>query len=200
MLPKLGQKKAECLAAKRMLEHILPFIENKLLLKVNREKTTVNYIGKVRFLGYGFYPAKGGIKLRIHAKSIAKMKAKVKEITARSSGIGYDLLKLRLRQFITGWVNCFKLADVKTLLKEIDCWLRRRLCMFIWKQWKRVRTGYAMLKKFGLDHRTVIKFANTRKGYWHIANSHVLTLAVTDNRLRKAGYTVFTDVSNAVKA
>jgi len=79
-------------SAKRMLEHILPFIENKLLLKVNREKTMVAYIGEVKFLGYGFYRSKDGIKLRVHTKSINKMRAKVKEITARSGGIGYDLL------------------------------------------------------------------------------------------------------------
>ena len=186
-------------SAKRMLEHILPFIENKLLLKVNREKTTVAYIGKVKFLGYGFYPSKEGIKLRVHAKSISKMRAKVKELTARSSGIGYDLLKLKLKQLITGWVNYFKLANMKTMLGETDQWLRRRLRMYIWKQWKKVRTRYAMLRKSGLDHKTAIKFANTRKGYWHVANSQILTLAVTDNRLRKAGYTFFLDVCKSVK-
>jgi len=186
-------------SANRMLEHILPFIEKKLLLKVNKEKTIVAYIGKVKFLGYGFYPSKDGIKLRVHAKSIAKMKAKVKEITARSSGIGYDLLKLKLKQFITGWVNYFKLADMKILLRDTDSWLRRRIRMFIWKQWKKIRTRYAMLRKFGLDHNTAIKFANTRKGYWHTANSHILNVTVTDNRLRKAGYTFFLDVCKAVK-
>lgn len=186
-------------SAKRMLENILPFIENKLLLKVNREKTTVAYIGKVKFLGYGFYSSKDGIKLRVHTKSISKMRAKVKEITARSSGAGYDLLKLKLKQFITGWVNYFKLADMKRMLGDTDKWLRRRLRMYIWKQWKKIRTRYAMLKKFGLDYKTAIKFANTRKGYWHVSNSLVLTLAVTDNRLRKAGYTFFLDVCNSVK-
>jgi len=187
-------------SAQRMLEHILPFTENKLLLKVNREKTTVAYIGKIKFLGYGFYSSKDGIRFRVHAKSIGKMRAKVKETTSRNSGFGYDLLKLKLKQFITGWVNYFKLADMKKLLEETDQWLRRRLRMYIWKQWKKIRTRYTMLRRFGLDHRTAIKFANTRKGYWHVANSHVLTLAVTDNRLRKAGYTFFLDVCKSVKA
>lgn len=186
-------------SAERMLEHILPFIKKKLLLRVNREKTIVDYIGKVKFLGYGFYSSKGGIKHRVHPKSIAKMKAKVKDITARSSGIGYDLLKLKLKQFITGWVNYFKLADMKTLLSETDSWLRRRLRMYIWKQWKKIRTRYARLRKLGLDHKTAIRFANTRKGYWHVANSQILTIAVTDNRLRKAGYTFFLDACKSVK-
>jgi RNA-directed DNA polymerase len=89
-------------SAERMLEHILPFIEKKMLLKVNREKTTVGYIGRVKFLGYGFYSRKNGMKFRVHSKSRNKMRAKVKEITARNSGFGYELLKLKLKQFITG--------------------------------------------------------------------------------------------------
>jgi hypothetical protein len=80
----------------------------------------VAYIGKIKFLGYGFYPSKEGIKLRVHAKSISKMKAKVKELTARSNGFGYELLKTKLRQFITGWVSYFKLADMQNVLKAID--------------------------------------------------------------------------------
>ena len=149
--------------AERMLEHILPFIEEKLRLKVNREKTVVAYIGKIKFLGYGFYPSKDGIKLRVHAKSISKMKAKVKELTARSNGLGYELLKLKLKQYITGWINYFKLADMKKLLKGTDKWLRRRLRMYIWKQWKRIRTRYAMLRKLGHDHNTAFSLRAQEK-------------------------------------
>jgi RNA-directed DNA polymerase len=186
-------------SAQRIMEHILPFIEDELQLKVNRTKTVVAYIGKIKFLGYGFYPSKGGIKFRAHTKSIAKMKAKVKEITSRNNGLGYEKLKLKLKQFITGWVNYFKLADMKNLLRTTDEWLRRRLRMYIWKQWKRVRTRYAMLKKLGLEHGKAFMFACTRKGYWRIANSPILNLTVTDNRLRKSGYTFFSDYYNTVK-
>lgn len=186
-------------SAQRMLEHILPYIEGKLQLKVNREKTVVAYIGKVKFLGYGFYPSKDGIKLRIHAKSISKMKARIKEITARSNGLGYDLLKLKLKQFIAGWVNYFKLADMKNLLKATDQWLRRRIRMYIWKRWKRIRTRYAMLRKLGKDHDTAFMYACTRKGYWRIAKSPILNTSVTDARLRQAGYTFFADFLKIVK-
>jgi len=185
-------------SAQRMLEHILPFIEGKLLLRVNREKTVVAYIGKVKFLGYGFYPSKDGIKLRVHANSVNKMKAKVKEITSRSNGLGYELLKLKLKQFITGWVNYFKLADMKKMLEATDKWLRRRVRMYIWKQWKKIRTRYVMLKKLGLNHSTALKFAYTRKGYWRIANSQILNTTVTDARLRMAGYTFFLDYFKTV--
>src|SRR5690606_24169086 len=113
-------------SAERMLKHILPFIEGKLRLKVNREKTVVAYIGKIKFLGYGFYPSKDGIKLRVHTKSASKMKAKIKELTTRSNGLGYDQLKVKLKRFIAGWLNYFKLADMNKLLKVTDHWLRRR--------------------------------------------------------------------------
>lgn len=186
-------------AAQRMMEHILPYIEGKLRLKVNREKTTVAYIGKIKFLGYGFYPSKDGIKLRVHPKSIDKMKARVKELTARSNGLGYEHLKLKLKQFITGWVNYFKLADMKNLLKGTDEWLRRRLRMYFWKRWKRIRTRYTMLNKLGQDHKTAFKFACTRKGYWRIANSHVLHTSITNTRLKQAGYVFFSDYHKTVK-
>lgn len=180
-------------SAQRVLEHILPYIEGKLRLKVNREKTVVAYMGKIKFLGYGFYPSKNGIKLRIHAKSVSKMKARVKELTARSNGLGYELLKTKLKQYITGWVNYFKLADMKNQLKGTDEWLRRRLRMYIWKRWKRVRTRYAMLRKLGQNHNTAFKFACTRKGYWRIAKSPILNTTLTDARLKQAGYTFFSE-------
>ena len=186
-------------SAQRILENIVPYIEGKLRLKVNREKTTVAYIGKIKFLGYGFYPSKEGIKLRIHPKSTKKMRTKVKELTARSNGLGYEQLKVKLKQFITGWVNYFKLADMKNLLKATDEWLRRRLRMYIWKRWKRIRTRYTMLSKLGFDQNTAFKFACTRKGYWRIANSQILKVSVTDARLREAGYVFFSDYFKAVK-
>lgn len=186
-------------SAQRILEHIVPFIKDKLLLKVNREKTMVAYIGKVKFLGYGFYSSRGGIKLRVHTKSVSKMKAKVKELTSRSNALKYEQLKLKLKQFITGWVNYFKLADMKKVLQTTDEWLRRRIRMYIWKRWKKIRTRYAMLKKLGLNHSSAFKFACTRKGYWRIANSQILKVTVTDARLRQAGYTFFWDCFKTVR-
>jgi len=186
-------------SAQRMLQNIIPFIEGKLFLKVNREKTSVAYIGRVKFLGYGFYASKDGIKLRVHAKSIQKMKAKVRELTSRNNGFSYEWLKLKLKQFITGWVNYFKLADMKNLLKSTDEWLRRRLRMYIWKRWKRVRTRYTMLRKLGLNHSNAFKYACTRKGYWRIANSPILNVTVTNARLKQVGYTFFWDHYKTVK-
>lgn len=186
-------------SAQRIMENIVIFIEGKLMLKVNREKTKVDYITRVKFLGYGFYNAKGKlIKLRVHPKSVGKMKARIKQITARNNPNSYDLFKVKLRQYVYGWVNYFKLADMNGLLKEIDKWLRRRIRMFIWKRWKKVKTRYKMLRKLGLDHNTAYKFACTRKGYWRVSNSQILNTTVTNERLKQAGYVFFLDYYNSV--
>ena len=180
-------------SADRTLANIVPYIENKLFLRVNREKTTTAYIQGIKFLGYSFYMMKGEGRLRVHPKSIAKMKKRIRTLTSRSNGWGNARRKEALRQYITGWVNYFKLADMKTLLRGVDMWYRSRLRMVIWKQWKRVRTRGRNLMKLGILLNQAWEFANTRKGYWHTAKSPILTTSVTSDRLRQAGFIFFAD-------
>jgi group II intron reverse transcriptase/maturase len=187
-------------SAKRILEHILPFIEKKLKLRVSKDKTSVSYIGRVKFLGYGFYPSKNGMKFRVHKKSVARMKNRIRQITSRRRGVSYEVLKRELKQYVVGWTNYFKLADMKNLLKSTDEWLRRRLRMFIWKRWKKIKTRYKRLRQLGYNHSNAIKYANTRKGYWQIAGSQVLSCSITDDLLRKAGYQFFSDYYKSVSA
>lgn len=175
-------------SAERTLRNIVPFIENKLFLKVNKEKTNVCIVSKVKFLGYTFYQLKGEGRLRAHPRSIRKMRQRIKLLTSRSNGWGDARRKEALNQFIKGWVNYFKLADMKRLLRDMDMWYRRRLRMCIWKQWKRIRTKWRMLIKLGLNKWKAWEYANTRKSYWHTANSFILTRTITTQRLRKAGY------------
>jgi len=179
-------------AAARTMENLVPYIEKKLFLKVNREKSTVAYIRNVKFLGYSFY-VKRECRLRIHLKSVEKMRSKIRELTSRSNGWGNATRKERLKQYISGWVNYFKLADMKALMIETDEWYRRRLRMVLWKQWKRVRTRQANLTKLGIAKSKAWEWANTRRGYWHIANSWILSTSVTNDRLKQAGYVFLTD-------
>ena len=178
-------------AAERTLTNIVAFIENELFLKVNAEKTVVAHIKDVKFLGYSFYIYRGKGHLRLHPKSIAKMKEKVKTLTSRSNGWGGERRKVALRQYITGWVNYFKLADMKKLLKVIDGWYRRRLRMVIWKQWKRIRTRFKNLVKLGISSLQAYMFSNTRKSYWRTAKSPILSTSVSNESLQKAGYLFF---------
>jgi group II intron reverse transcriptase/maturase len=186
-------------SAQRTLESITRFIESKLFLRVNREKSKVCHIREVKFLGYSFYKAKGEGRLRIHPKSVQKMKAKIKELTFRSNGWGNERRKEALRQYITGWVQYFKLADMKELLIRTDEWYRRRLRMVIWKQWKRTKTKLKNLIRLGINKSKAWEWANTRKGYWHTANSFILSRTITNDRLRKAGYVFLSDYYRKVR-
>ena len=180
-------------SANRTLNNILPYIEGKLFLKVNRAKTVIDYFGNVKFLGFTFYKRDGKTRVRIHPKSIAKMKLKVKKLTARSNGWGNERRATELRQFIIGWVNYFKIADIKSFLIKVDEWMRRRIRMIYWKQWKRVKTRFTELKRLGIDENKAWEYANTRKGYWRISNSHILNTSLNNQTLANRGYLFFSD-------
>ena len=186
-------------SAQRALANILPYIEGKLFLRVNREKTSVSPISKIKFLGYCFYKVKGEGRLRVHPKTITKMKANLKKLTSRSNGWGNEERKEALRQYIIGWVNYFKLADMNKLLVRIDEWYRRRLRMVIWKQWKRIRTRLVNLLNLGVKKPKAWEWANTRKSYWHAANSFILSTTITNERLRQTGYLFLTDYYRKVR-
>lgn len=187
-------------SASRSLANIIPFIEKKLYLKVNKEKTLVEYVGKIKFLGFSFYQNKGKARVRIHSKSIAKMRAKIKMMTARSNGMGNEARAKKLRSYIMGWINYFKIADMKNLLSEIDEWMRRRIRMVYWKQWKRVRTRFKMLQAFGIDKQKSWEFANTRKGYWRISRSPIMNLSLKSTTIGQLGYINFSDYYRRVTA
>jgi len=178
-------------SAERTLANIIPFIEGKLFLKVNRDKTGTAHVSKVKFLGYGFYRYNEKCRLRVHPKSVAKMKQKIRVLTARSNGWSNEYRAMMTTQFIRGWVNYFKLADMKRLLMEMDEWLRRKIRAVYWKQWKRVRTRYKMIAKYGLPKWKVHELANCRKGVWRAAL--MLNSVLTNKEIVSLGYITMTD-------
>ena len=175
------------------MRKIVPYIEKKLFLKVNQEKTEVAYIGKVKFLGFSFYKHKSGIRVRVHPKAIAKMKVKVGEHTQRNNRYGNVERTEKLKKYIQGWINYFKIADMKMLLIRIDEWMRRRIRMVYWKQWKKVKTRYRMLKHYRIKEWKAWEYANTRKGYWRIANSPILSRTLDNQTLKNLGYLNLSD-------
>ncbi len=184
-------------AAQRTLDRILPFIEGKLYLKVNREKTKVAHVNYVKYLGHSFYIYRGEARLRIHPKSIQKLKDKVRQITGRSNGMGIQERKDRLNQVVRGWTNYFKLADAKNLLKELDKWLRSRIRMVTWKRWKKTKTRYTNLKRAGVEDERAWMWANTRKGYWRTVHSPILLRVLSNDLIRRAGYLGFLECYSA---
>jgi len=175
-------------AANRVMESITRFIEGELKLKVNREKSTVDRPWKLKFLGFSFYHKKGGIGIRVHPKPVKKFKQKLKEITGRSNGKSMAQRMLKLNQSITGWVNYFGIADMKGIAQSLDEWLRRRIRMCFWKQWKKIKTRHDNLVRLGIDNSKAWEYANTRKGYWRISNSPILARTLTNEHLKKLGF------------
>lgn len=175
-------------AAERVSASITRYVEEKLHLKVNREKTKVGYIWGMKYLGYSFYVTRGKCRLCLHPKTYARLTRKVKMLTRRSNGMGYERRKLVLHQAIRGWMEYFKYADMKQRLLETDEWLRRRLRMCIWKCWKRVKTRFENLQRCGIAKHQAWQWANTRKGYWRIADSPILERAISTEKLKRSGY------------
>jgi hypothetical protein len=180
-------------AAQRVKESITRFIEGKLFLKVNHEKTTVSYVRGVKYLGYSFYVNGGKCLLSVHPKSKAKMNSKLKELTSRSNGWGYERRKRELKAYIKGWVGYYHLAQMKRLCIETDGWLRRRIRMCIWKAWKNPKTRITNLKRCGVLEWQAHQWGYTRLGYWRVAGSRLVTSAMTNEKLRQAGYRTMMD-------
>jgi len=180
-------------SAERTLNNIVPYIEEKLFLKVNQTKTCVAHISKVKYLGYSFYRYKGKCRFRVHPKSVAKMKSKIRELTDRSNGWRNEYRALKLTQFIRGWVNYFGMADMKSLLQSNDEWLRHRIRAIYWKQWKKVKTKFKELKKLGVEKEKAWICANMRNGNWYCSGYFILQTALNNKKLRELGYPTFTE-------
>ena len=177
-------------AANRVMGSITTFITKKLGLIVNVEKSKVARPNNIKYLGFGFYKKINQNKWRPkpHIKLVNKFKNKLRDILVRSRSISLDERLLKLKQIIYGWVNYFRIADMKVLLqREIDPNIRRKLRVIIWKQWKKIKKRYSSLRKLGISHRDAYVTANARRGYYHIAHTYVIEQAISKERLNKRG-------------
>ena len=158
-------------------------------LKVNETKTTVSYIALgVKFLGHGFYKTKDGFFPTVHPKSKERLKNALREILARNRKKSIEEVKETLWKKLRGWCEYFKFAKYEKCARPTDEWIRRRIRQLLWKTWKRVRTRYAALRKLGCSHFRALQWANTRKSYWHIANSWILSTTLNNDFLKNHGW------------
>ena len=173
-------------AANRVMESITKFIEKKLGLKVNVEKSKVARPHQIKYLGFGFYYTKTGIiKTKPHLKSIQKFKRKLKQLTKRSLSISLDKRFVKLNQVIRGWINYFRIADMKTYMQSITSHLNRRIRCIIWKQWKVPNKRIENLRKLGCDEEQAKAIAYSRKKYWN--TSLYISIFITNKRLKQKG-------------
>lgn len=167
-------------AARRVLQSVSRYLEEELQLKVNEKKSEVGSPKQRKFLGFSFYQKKQSIGIRIHPKSLERIKEKVRKLTMRSNGMSMDTRIKRLSSLIGGWVGYYRLADIKSHCQQLDEWMRRRLRMCYWKNWKRIKTRHDKLMALGISNSKSWEFANTRKSYWRIANSPILATSLTN--------------------
>ena len=181
-------------AANRVLASITKFIEKKLGLKVNAEKSKVTRPAQTKYLGFSFWKSpKGQWKPKPHLKSYQKLVRKLKQLTDRSWSISLDNRIKKINYVVRGWVNYFRIANMKNKITEIDEHLRVRIRVIIWKQWKKIRKKCESLQKLGVPFEIAFNCANTRKGYYQICKTRYIQFAINNERLRKRGLVFLLD-------
>ena len=184
-------------AADRVMKNVSIFIENKLGLKVNMTKSKVSKPNDIKYLGFGFFMDKndGLWKAKPHAKSVEKLKLKLKKLTSRRWSISLDERLGKIKKTIVGWTNYYKIGYWKNIARMIDAHVRFRIRMCIWKQWKRVNTKKKALISLGVPKREAWMLANSRKAYARCASSF-LNNVLTNKRLKERGLVFLLDQYN----
>lgn len=176
-------------AAIRVLNSVTHFIEKKLGLKVNAEKSRISRPGSTKFLGFGFYLDTNTRKYQSkpHKDSIQKFQRKLRKLTKRNWSVSLDERITKLNQVIRGWVNYFRIGNMKSKLAEIDRKLRSRIRVIIWKQWKNSTKRIRSLVQLGIPEEEAKGLTYCRKGYRYIGLSKVIQRALSNKRLEQRG-------------
>lgn len=155
-------------AGERVYRSVRHFLQERLRLKVNEEKSAVDRPWKRQFLGFSFYKHRG-VRIRLAPKSLKRVKDKLRTLTDRNRSQSMEDRIRRLNAYLRGWVGYYALSDARSAFERLEGWLKRRLRACVWKQWKRVRTRFRELRALGLPEWVVYQLANSRKGPWRMA-------------------------------
>ena len=175
-------------AAERVMSNCIKYLEGELKLKVNRDKSQTGSPLNLKFLGFSLYKRGEKTGIRPHRKSLRRFKDKVRQITSRKRGRSVKQILHELKVFTTGWLGYYSIADMVRRISTLNQWIRRRIRMYLWKQWKRISARFTNLKRLNIPKGKAWEWANTRKGYWRIAHSWVLTKSLTNEYLASIGY------------
>jgi group II intron reverse transcriptase/maturase len=157
-------------AGERVMESVTRFVEGKLKLKVNREKSAVDRPWNRKFLGFSFLRDKKAT-IRLAPQTISRFKEKVRELTSRTRSMSMESRIMQLNRYLIGWMGYFRIASAKGHCEKFDQWIRRRLRMCLWKQWKRVRTRIRELRALGVPEWVCFVMANSRRGAWEMSRN-----------------------------
>jgi RNA-directed DNA polymerase len=176
-------------AGKRVMASIEGFLEKRLRLKINRDKSAVARPWERKFLGYSF--AVRGAKIVIAPQSFERLRRKLRPILRRGRGRNLATVIHELSLIIRGWSAYFRLAEVKGKIEELDIWLRRKLRCIVWRQWKKPKKRFQELRRLGLDTSHAHQSASNGRGPWWNAGQRHMSLAVSSKYLRTLGYVSF---------
>ncbi len=179
-------------AGKRVMESVRRFVEKRLKLKVNREKSGVDKPHKRKILGFSFYGIKRP-RIRFAPKTLQRFKYRVRQLTNRTRGISIEERLKHLNTYFTGWINYFHLVDTPGIIKKLDKWTRRRLRMCVLKQWKAPKTRRRKLIALGVPKEEVPLIAASRRGCWHLANCKWVNIALGPSYWKELGLVSLAD-------
>jgi RNA-directed DNA polymerase len=165
-------------AAQRVFDSVCGVIEGRLKLKVNREKSSIRHAAQATLLGFGFFLHGGQVRIQVASKAISRLKHRLRVLTRRNWGVSMDYRIGAINRFTTGWMAYFRLADVASPFRDLDGWLRRRLRQIHWKHWKTAAARRHNLRIRGISERNARQWGGSGKGYWRVAGSGILHVAL----------------------
>jgi group II intron reverse transcriptase/maturase len=174
-------------SAERVMRNIVTFIETKLKLKVNAEKTHITRPTNLKYLGFSFGKLNGSWQARPHRQSFIKLFDKLKKLTKRSWSIDLTYRIKKINEVLRGWINYYRKSSMKKRITSLGEWLRNAIRVIIWKQWKVPSKQIPSLVKLGIDEEEAKGLTFCRKGYQFIAHSCVVHRAISNSRLKKRG-------------
>ena len=174
-------------AAKRVMFHIVKFIETKLKLKVNAEKTHITKPNNLKYLGFSFWKDKEKWKSKPHQESFKKLFLKLKNLVKRSWSIDLTYRIKKINEVLRGWINYYRQSFMKVKITKIGEWLRNAIRVVIWKQWKVPNKQIPSLVKLGINEEEAKGLTFCRRGYQFIAHSCVVHRAISNSRLKRRG-------------
>ena len=184
-------------ASERLLESSTRYLEEKLKLTVNREKSrtvSVYAIRNFKVLGFALGRNGGGVFIKVHPKSWKRFRQKLKILSSRRRVQSIKSSLEKIKVYARGWLNYYGIASMKKRIDDINGWLYHRIRMCIWKQWKKPKTKVRNLLKMGVPEDLAYQAGNTRRGYWFATHTVAVNMAMTKERLVRAG---FYDLANA---
>ena len=186
-------------AADRVMKSVTRFIEERLGLKVNAEKSKVDKPKGIKYLGFGFYfdTFAKAYKARPHPKAIAKFKAQMKKLTCRSWGVSNAYKVRKLNELIRGWINYFKIGSMKKLCEQLDGNIRYRLRMCIWKHWKTPKNRAKNLMALEVPSWAAYKVAYSGTRIARMCHTVWVNMAISKKRLADFGLISMSDYYTA---